>query len=101
MRAAGKAEVAVDHSHAALRLTDGVAPGERPELVEEGLYQTLFPKSHPYHGYVIGSHADIEAAELDDVREFHAQYYAPNNASLAIVGDIGHSRVYKGPSHPH
>jgi zinc protease len=37
---------------------------------------------------VIGSHADIEAARLPDVREFFKLYYAPNNASLAIVGDI-------------
>ncbi|MGE0405994.1 MAG: M16 family metallopeptidase, partial [Candidatus Korobacteraceae bacterium] len=63
------------------------------ELVEEGLYQTLFPKGHPYYAYVIGSHADIEAAELDDVREFHKQYYSPNNASLAIVGDIDKAKT--------
>jgi len=37
---------------------------------------------------VIGSHVDIEAARLEDVREFFRLYYAPNNASLAIVGDI-------------
>ena len=47
-----------------------------------------FPQGHPYHGNVIGSHADIQAAKLDDVQEFFRQYYAPNNASLAIVGDI-------------
>jgi zinc protease len=63
------------------------------ELVEEGLYQTLFPKGHPYYASVIGSHADIEAAELDDVREFATQYYSPNNASLAIVGDIDKART--------
>src|SRR6185295_12260228 len=38
--------------------------------------------------YVMGSHADIQAAKLDDVRRFFKQYYTPNNASLAIVGDI-------------
>ena len=37
---------------------------------------------------VIGSHADIQAAKLDDVQNFFKQYYAPNNASLAIVGDF-------------
>ncbi len=58
------------------------------DLVEEGVFHTLFPKGHPYYGSVIGSHADIEAAELEDVRAFHKQYYTPNNASLAIVGDI-------------
>jgi zinc protease len=57
-------------------------------LVEEELFHQLFPKGHPYYASVIGSHADIEAARLDDVREFFREYYAPNNASLAIVGDI-------------
>jgi zinc protease len=56
-------------------------------LPEEGLIHLLYPKNHPYHAYVIGSHADIEAAELKDVRDFFKQYYEPNNASIAIVGD--------------
>ncbi len=57
-------------------------------LVQEELFHQLYPKDHPYHASVIGSHADIEAARLEDVREFFRLYYAPNNASLAVVGDI-------------
>jgi zinc protease len=57
-------------------------------LSEEAMLQALYPAPHPYHGVVIGSHADIEAAKLDDVREFFRQYYTPNNASIAIVGDF-------------
>jgi len=57
-------------------------------LVEEELFHQLFPKNHPYYAEVIGSHRDIEAARLDDVREFFRQYYSPNNASLTITGDI-------------
>ena len=57
-------------------------------LVNEGMFHLLFPKTHPYYPVVIGSHADIEAARLNDVRDFFKQYYTPNNASLAIVGDI-------------
>jgi zinc protease len=57
-------------------------------MVEEELYHQLFPKDHPYYADVIGSHQDIEAARLDDIREFFRQYYTPNNASLTIVGDI-------------
>jgi zinc protease len=57
-------------------------------LVEEELYHQLFPKTHPYYADVIGTHRDIEAAQLDDVREFFRQYYSPNNASLTITGDI-------------
>jgi zinc protease len=57
-------------------------------LADEALVQTLFPRNHPYYGNVIGSHEDIQAAKLDDVQRFFRQYYAPNNASVAIVGDI-------------
>jgi zinc protease len=57
-------------------------------IVEEALFHELFPKGHPYYASVIGSHADIQAAKLEDVKNFFKLYYAPNNASVAIVGDI-------------
>jgi zinc protease len=57
-------------------------------IAEEAMFHQLFPPTHPYYAVVIGSHADIQAAQLDDVKAFFKQYYAPNNASLAIVGDI-------------
>src|SRR5262245_8957180 len=57
-------------------------------IVEEALFHQLFPASHPYYASVIGSHADIQAAKLDDVKNFFKLYYAPSNASLVIVGDI-------------
>jgi zinc protease len=57
-------------------------------LADEEVFHKLYPKGHPYYASVIGSHADIEAARLDDIRGFFKQYYAPNNASIAIVGDI-------------
>src|SRR6476660_9882771 len=62
-------------------------------IVEEAMFHTLFPKTHPYYADVIGSHADIQAAKLDDVKNFFRTYYAPNNASLAIVGDIDKAAV--------
>ena len=57
-------------------------------VAEEALYQALYPAGHPYHGVVIGSHADLAASELNDVQQFFKEYYTPNNASLAIVGDF-------------
>jgi len=57
-------------------------------LVEETLYHQLFPKTHPYFADVMGSHQDIEAARIDDIREFFRQYYTPNNSSLTITGDF-------------
>jgi zinc protease len=57
-------------------------------LSDEAMIQSLFPQGHPYHAAIIGSHEDIQAAQLGDVRDFFARYYVPNNASLAIVGNI-------------
>jgi len=57
-------------------------------IVEEAVFHKLFPKGHPYYADVMGSHADIQAAKIEDVRNFFKLYYAPNNASLAIVGDF-------------
>lgn len=54
----------------------------------EAVAHLMYPQSHPYYGSVIGSHADIEAARIADVRDFHQQYYTPNNATLAIAGDF-------------
>ena len=62
-------------------------------LVEEELFHQLFPQGHPYYANVMGSHEDIQAARLDDVKDFFRRYYAPNNASLAIVGDIDVART--------
>ena len=62
-------------------------------LADEEVYHRLFPAGHPYYADVMGSHADIQAARLDDVRDFFRHYYVPNNASLAIVGDIDVART--------
>ena len=62
-------------------------------LVDEEVFHELFPKGHPYYADVMGSHADVEAARLDDVRKFFETYYTPNNASLAIVGDFNPAQV--------
>ncbi len=62
--------------------------GQPYELADEEQSHLLFPKEHPYYANVIGSHADIEAARIADVRDFHQQFYTPNNASIAIAGDF-------------
>ena len=62
-------------------------------IVEEALYHQLFPKTHPYYASIMGSHADIQSAKLDDIKRFFTRYYRPNNASLVIVGDIDKART--------
>jgi len=56
-----------------------------PELALDGL---LFPAGHPYSWSTIGSMEDLSAASHEDVQQFFRIYYAPNNASLVIAGDI-------------
>ncbi len=57
-------------------------------LVELELPKLLYPPGHPYHHPVIGSHEDLQAASVADVRSFFARFYVPNNASLVIAGDF-------------
>lgn len=64
-------------------------------IADEALVQLLYPAGHPYYGNVIGSHRDIQAANLEDAKQFFKRYYAPNNASLAIVGDIDPAEAKK------
>ncbi|HEY7522472.1 MAG TPA: pitrilysin family protein [Candidatus Limnocylindrales bacterium] len=59
----------------------------------EKLQAHLFPPEHAYHHPTIGSMADLDAASLDDVRAFFRTWYAPNNAVLAVVGDVEPGRV--------
>src|SRR5213083_606909 len=77
-------------------LQRGVVQNERRQsyenrpygLAEENILQRLYPPDHPYHWPVIGSMADLSAATIEDVRGFFRTYYTPNNATIAIAGDI-------------
>ncbi|GIS81563.1 MAG: hypothetical protein CM1200mP15_01950 [Dehalococcoidia bacterium] len=53
----------------------------------------LFPLPHPYHWMTIGSQEDLDAASLDDVKDFFRRFYHPSNASLSIAGDIEYDRT--------
>ncbi|MDP3676068.1 MAG: pitrilysin family protein [Novosphingobium sp.] len=48
----------------------------------------LFPVGHPYRHSTIGSMADLDAADIGDVRKWFTDNYGPNNAILALTGDI-------------
>lgn len=56
--------------------------------VELRLPELLYPKGHPYHHPVIGSHEDLEAATVDDVKQFFDKWYDPANASIVVAGDV-------------
>jgi zinc protease len=48
----------------------------------------MYPSGHPYSWPTIGSMADLSNATVEDVKQFFRLYYAPNNATLVVVGDI-------------
>ncbi|MFK8052326.1 MAG: M16 family metallopeptidase [Woeseiaceae bacterium] len=56
--------------------------------VFDHLVRGVFPKGHPYSWLPIGSMEDLNAATLDDVKEWFRTYYGPNNAVLVLAGDI-------------
>ena len=57
------------------------------------LFALAYPKGHPYHHPTIGSMEDLDAASLQDVRDFFSTWYAPNNAVLTVVGDIDEAQI--------
>jgi len=86
----------------ALNVDDGNFKSERDVVKEEFRQTVLSPPygrfefllqqksfvAHPYKRPGIGSMEDLDAALLNDVREFHSTYYRPDNATLVVVGDF-------------
>ena len=79
-----------------LDLQRDVVKNERRQSYENQPYglvgdyrpRLLYPTDHPYSWPVIGSMADLSAASVDDVKDFFRRYYAPNNATLVVAGDV-------------
>jgi zinc protease len=62
-------------------------------LAFEKLLANLWNPQFPYHWLPIGSHEDLQAATLEDVKEFFVRFYGPENAVLAIAGDVDTAEV--------
>jgi predicted Zn-dependent peptidase len=54
----------------------------------EKMQELVFPPSHPFQHSLIGSMEDLTAASLDDIAQFFATYYTPDNAVLSVAGDF-------------
>lgn len=63
---------------------DNAPYGYTDEIIRKNLY----PEGHPYNWTVIGALPDLQAATIDDVKEFYTEYYGAKNGSLVIAGDI-------------
>lgn len=83
-------------TEAALEREKQVVKNEKRQRVDNSPYgytdeiirKNLYPEGHPYSWTVIGSLPDLQAATIDDVKEFYHQYYGASNATLVIAGDI-------------
>lgn len=68
--------------------------------------EILYPHEHPYSWVPIGEMADLDAATMDDIRDWYQTYYGPNNCVLVLSGDITSARAlelvtrYFGPIPP-
>jgi zinc protease len=56
-------------------------------FLSEELYRAAFTR-HPYHWPTIGWMRDIESISIADCQRFYRTYYAPNNATVVLVGDF-------------
>ncbi|MDF1573866.1 MAG: pitrilysin family protein [Bacteroidales bacterium] len=73
-----------------------VVQNEKRQMVDNRPYghnswvldKNLYPEGHPYSWQVIGEMENLFNATVKDVKEFHATYYGPNNATLVVAGDI-------------
>jgi zinc protease len=57
-------------------------------VTEDLIIKGTYPPNHPYSWSVIGSLEDLGNAKLEDVHKWFETYYGPNNAVVAIAGDI-------------
>jgi zinc protease len=57
-------------------------------LAFERLLANVWDPQFPYHWLPIGSHEDLQAATLEDVKDFFTRFYGPENAVLAVAGDV-------------
>jgi len=78
-----------------LDLQRGVVQNEKRQgenqpyaVSEELITKNTYPAGHPYSWTVIGEMKDLDAASMDDVKEWFKTYYGPSNTVIAIAGDI-------------
>jgi len=67
---------------------------DRPEALTYEKFMATAYTTHPYKNPVIGWMADLERLTLDDLRAWYERWYAPNNATLVVVGDVHPAQVF-------
>lgn len=68
---------------------------DKPQSKVNEAFQGTVYRAHPYSRPVIGFMNDLENMTADDAREWYRNWYAPNNATLVVVGDVKADEVHK------
>ena len=68
---------------------------DKPQSMVNEAFQATVYRAHPYSRPVVGFMNDLENMTYEDAREWYHNWYAPNNATLVVVGDVKAQEVYK------
>jgi zinc protease len=68
---------------------------DKPQSRVNEQFQSTAFKAHPYARPVVGWMNDLENMTAADAREWYNNWYAPNNATLVVVGDVKAQEVVK------
>jgi len=85
----------------AFRNQQEVVQNEKRQRVDNNPYghtdyvidKNIYPEGHPYNWQVIGELVDLQQATVEDVKQFHENFYGPNNATLVIAGDFDEKKT--------
>lgn len=68
---------------------------DKPQSKVNEAFQGTVYRAHPYSRPVVGFMNDLENMTVEDAREWYHNWYAPNNATLVVVGDVKAKEVYQ------
>ncbi|WP_295543765.1 pitrilysin family protein [uncultured Thiohalocapsa sp.] len=65
-----------------------------PQSLTYEQFQAVAYQASPYRNPIIGWPSDLEAMQVDDLRAWYRKWYAPNNATVVVVGDVDPETVF-------
>lgn len=68
---------------------------DKPQSQVNEAFQGVVYRAHPYARPVVGFMNDLENMTVEDAREWYNNWYAPNNATVVVVGDVNAQDVYQ------
>ncbi len=68
---------------------------DSPEAVTYERFMAAAYKESSYRNPIVGWPSDLEAMRVEDLKSWYSSYYAPNNATLVVVGDVEPVEVFE------